>query len=142
MISTILALGFATVAAATNAVEVLPMYTTAAAAEATGAMMAQQAYGSGGGEVVQPTSTSADIYSAMPYQTMQAGGYKQLQCGYGWAKDSNGKCVQQSWVSRRFSMPGALVMILFPACSTRCRAATVRSSSTSAFQASDPVDET
>lgn len=106
MISTILALGFATVAAATNAVEVLPMYTTAAAAEATGAMMAQQAYGSGGGEVVQPTSTSADIYSAMPYQTMQAGGYKQLQCGYGWAKDSNGKCVQQSWVSRRFSMPG------------------------------------
>lgn len=35
---------------------------------------------------------------AMPYQSMVSGGYKSLDCGYGWKKGSDGSCQQESWV--------------------------------------------
>lgn len=98
---------------ASQAIEVMPVFTTSYAAGATPAAAqygVQAAYGaaagaSGGGGYAQPEATAApsatyDVYSAMPYQSMTAGGYKQLSCGYGWYKDSSsGMCMQESWVS-------------------------------------------
>ena len=56
-----------------------------------------------------PTSTT-DFYSIMPYESMTAGGYSSLECGYGYTKASNGYCEAESWVSfqeaRRFFLLG------------------------------------
>jgi hypothetical protein len=34
----------------------------------------------------------------MPYTQYQQGGYKSLDCGYGWKKMEDGSCGRESWV--------------------------------------------
>jgi len=36
-------------------------------------------------------------YQAMPYSWYQQQGKQQLECGYGWKKDSSGSCQKESW---------------------------------------------
>ena len=44
-----------------------------------------------------PSSESSNAYtSAMPYSSFMSGGYKSLNCGYGYSKDSNGACQPES----------------------------------------------
>lgn len=43
------------------------------------------------------SSSSYDIYSAMPYSSFMSGGYKSLDCGYGYQKMSDGSCQAMSW---------------------------------------------
>lgn len=45
-----------------------------------------------------PSSSSYDIYSVMPYESMTAGGYSSLACGYGYTKAYDGSCQAESWV--------------------------------------------
>jgi hypothetical protein len=33
----------------------------------------------------------------MPYSQYKDGGYKKLECGYGWKKDSNDACTKEKW---------------------------------------------
>ena len=49
-----------------------------------------------------PSSSSYDIYSMMPYSSMTEGGYKSLDCGYGYSKAYDGSCQSMSWV--RFAL--------------------------------------
>lgn len=49
-----------------------------------------------------PSSSSADFYQVMPYSSYESGGYKSLNCGYGWSKQSDGSCKPESWVRRLF----------------------------------------
>ncbi len=37
-------------------------------------------------------------YSQMPYSSFVSGGYKSMECGYGYQKMSDGSCQPQSWV--------------------------------------------
>jgi len=67
----------------------------AAAAEAT----STTAYGVAAPSTVTPAPT-AGVYDKMPYAAYQAGGYKSLDCGYGYSKQSDGSCKPLSWVSR------------------------------------------
>lgn len=46
-----------------------------------------------------PPAPGQDFYQYMPYNNMTSGGYKQLQCGYGYQKQADGSCVPFSWVS-------------------------------------------
>ncbi len=94
-----------------QAIEVLPQTMTsylpgqASATPDAGSGYGQANYAYSGGAAAAtttpaPSATATyDIYSMMPYASMTAGGYQELQCGYGWYKDSSGKCMQQSWVS-------------------------------------------
>lgn len=43
------------------------------------------------------SSSSYDFYSAMPYSSFMSGGYKSLDCGYGYSKQSDGSCKPYSW---------------------------------------------
>lgn len=54
---------------------------------------------SGGGGAVTPTPAPnpTGYLQAMPYPSFQAGGYKQLDCGYGYAKQGDGSCKPESW---------------------------------------------
>lgn len=45
-----------------------------------------------------PTPTPTDFYQYMPYSAYQSGGYKSLECGYGYSKQDDGSCSQDSWV--------------------------------------------
>lgn len=45
-----------------------------------------------------PSATATNFYEQMPYSAYMAGGYKQLDCGYGWKKAEDGSCKQESWV--------------------------------------------
>ena len=65
----------------------------------------------------------------MPYSSFMSGGYKSMNCGYGYTKGSDGSCQQMSWVSSKFF--DALFRALMIRCSTKPRAVTRRSSSTS-----------
>jgi len=64
--------------------------------------------GSGGGgyaapsQQTAPPSSSVNFYTVMPYSSYQAGGYKSLDCGYGYKKQSDGSCGKESWVSTGF----------------------------------------
>lgn len=45
-----------------------------------------------------PASSSAyDVYSAMPYSSFMSGGYKSMNCGYGYQKAADGSCQAMSW---------------------------------------------
>jgi hypothetical protein len=35
----------------------------------------------------------------MPYNSMTGGGYKNLDCGYGYVKGSDGRCTKETWYS-------------------------------------------
>lgn len=51
----------------------------------------------------------SSFYDQMSYDSYKSGGYKQLECGYGYYKSSDGHCQQESWVRhipRSFSTPG------------------------------------
>ena len=50
-------------------------------------------------QYTSPPSSTYDIYSMMPYESMTAGGYSSLACGYGYSKSSDGSCQSQSWYS-------------------------------------------
>lgn len=41
--------------------------------------------------------------SEMPYSSFTGGGYSQMDCGYGYKKDYEGKCSPESWVCPSFS---------------------------------------
>ncbi len=46
-----------------------------------------------------PASSSApSIYDSMPYDDYKNGGYKDLECGYGYKKSDDGSCQAESWV--------------------------------------------
>ena len=46
-----------------------------------------------------PTTSSVDFYaSEMPYSKYKEGGYKSLECGYGWKKSEDGSCTKEGWV--------------------------------------------
>lgn len=36
----------------------------------------------------------------MPYESFMGGGYKSMDCGYGYQKGSDGSCQQMSWVCK------------------------------------------
>jgi len=46
----------------------------------------------------QVTQAPSDFYQQMPYDAFQSGGYKSLECGYGYYKGSDGSCMTESWV--------------------------------------------
>ncbi len=47
-----------------------------------------------------PPAPGQDFYQYMPYDSWNGGGYKQLQCGYGYQKQGDsGLCVPYEWVS-------------------------------------------
>ena len=81
-------------------------------------------------QYTQPPATDGG-YSAMPYSSFMSGGYKSMNCGYGYTKGSDGSCNPLSWVSTasrlcfRTSANAACASI-----SGRLRDATKRSSST------------
>jgi hypothetical protein len=43
--------------------------------------------------------TTPPVYSLMPYSSFMAGGYKSMNCGYGYSKASDGSCHAESWWS-------------------------------------------
>jgi hypothetical protein len=64
--------------------------------------------GSGSPPPYQPPASqvtqapSSDYTQAMPYSSYMSGGYKSLNCGYGYSKQSDGSCKPESWVRRPF----------------------------------------
>jgi hypothetical protein len=46
-----------------------------------------------------PSYPSYQYLSDMPYSVMTGGGYKKLDCGYGYVKGSDGSCKPESWYS-------------------------------------------
>lgn len=72
-------------------------YTSAPSAYTTAPSVSSAAAAS----VVTPppsySSSSYDIYSAMPYSSFMSGGYKSLSCGYGYQKGQDGTCNPMSW---------------------------------------------
>jgi hypothetical protein len=71
-------------------------YGSSAPAQATDS--ASATYGASSAEYTSPPSSSYDIYSMMPYDSMTAGGYSSLDCGYGYSKAYDGSCQSMSWV--------------------------------------------
>ena len=71
-------------------------YGSSAPPQYTGA--ASSTYGGSVSQYTPPPSQSS-FYEVMPYESMTAGGYSSLECGYGYYKASNGYCMQESWVS-------------------------------------------
>ena len=55
-------------------------------------------YGAPSIQTATPSSPS-NFYDYMPYSSYQSGGYKTLECGYGYSKQSDGSCRPESWVS-------------------------------------------
>ena len=49
-------------------------------------------------EYTQPPATDGG-YSNMPYSSFMGGGYKSMNCGYGYQKQSDGSCKAMDWVS-------------------------------------------
>lgn len=46
-----------------------------------------------------PSYPSYQYTQAMPYSVMTGGGYKSLDCGYGYVKGSDGSCKPENWYS-------------------------------------------
>lgn len=108
-------LSIASLGVAQQAIQVLPVFTTTYSAGQVNTAGASDAscsagqdcggvYSSSATVTAAPIATASaastyNVYSEMPYQSMSAGGYQQLQCGYGWSKGANGQCVKESWVS-------------------------------------------
>ena len=42
--------------------------------------------------------SASSFYDVMPYDSYMSGGYKSLDCGYGYYKGSDGSCQTESWV--------------------------------------------
>lgn len=121
MNAVVIGLALASVAAAqvANGVSAIPMsmvYGSAAPSQASGGYAPPAATytpapsGAYNAPPSQYTSapSSYDIYSAMPYSSFMNGGYKSLDCGYGYQKQSDGSCKAMSWVCSRSSLTRAL----------------------------------
>lgn len=68
----------------------------------------------------------SNFYNVMPYSAYQSGGYKSLQCGYGYAKQSDGSCSPESWVRREGTCNDfGLTWSQYPPQSYGCYATTV-----------------
>ncbi len=80
----------------------------------------------------QPPATDGG-YSDMPYSSFMSGGYKSMNCGYGYSKGSDGSCNPMSWVSFAFIFWCGCLLTCCAPISTRIRDATRRSSSTSEY---------
>lgn len=52
-----------------------------------------------------PTQPPADFYQEMPYAAYQSGGYRSLDCGYGYSKQADGSCAALSWVRSQMCPP-------------------------------------
>lgn len=97
MKSIIFGLSLASVAVAqiANGVSMVPV--TAAPSASPSAV--DNSYGSAPqSQVTAAPSSSSDFYQVMPYSSYQSGGYKSLNCGYGYSKSSDGSCQAESWV--------------------------------------------
>ncbi|KAH8120027.1 hypothetical protein DFH11DRAFT_26747 [Phellopilus nigrolimitatus] len=66
-------------------------YGSSAPAQATN--YATSTYGASSSQITEAPSSS------MPYESMTAGGYSSMNCGYGYSKAYDGSCKAQSWVS-------------------------------------------
>jgi len=44
-----------------------------------------------------PNAPVVDFYQEMPYSAYQNGGYKSLECGYGYEKHDDGQCAPVGW---------------------------------------------
>lgn len=111
MKSIILGLSLASAAAAqyVNGVSMVP-YPTAASYDSSSAPSYDgSSYDSSSSVSAAPSvytpppvasSSSSNFYDSMPYSSYQSGGYKSLDCGYGYKKSSDGSCQAESWVSR------------------------------------------
>lgn len=71
-----------------------PAATTSAASSASSAPASQITSAAS----YDASSASAAAYSMMPYSSFMAGGYKSMDCGYGYSKASDGSCKSESWV--------------------------------------------
>ena len=71
-----------------------PVATTSAASSASSAPASQITSAAS----YDASSASAAAYSMMPYSSFMAGGYKSMDCGYGYSKASDGSCKSESWV--------------------------------------------
>lgn len=63
-----------------------------------------------GASAQDPSPTPAPGYDYgytqdMPYSWMTSEGYKSVDCGYGYNKDSSEHCTKADWVRRNFPMP-------------------------------------
>ena len=45
-----------------------------------------------------PAMYSPPATTQMSYESFKNGGYKSMDCGYGWQKANDGSCQQQTWV--------------------------------------------
>ena len=103
MQSVILALSFAAAAAAqvvNGGISYVPVEPTAAVASSSGSDYAAPT--AAAHTTAAPSEPSpSSIYDAMPYEAYKDGGYKDLDCGYGYKKGEDGKCAAESWVSPR-----------------------------------------
>jgi hypothetical protein len=64
-----------------------------------------------------PTQTQ-NFYSKMPYSMYNDGGYKSLNCGYGYSKHDDGSCQPEPWV-RLQSSHFHCILIIHVSSSTR-----------------------
>lgn len=123
--------------------------TVAAQPSASAASYGDAAYAaSSGGSYAPPAAytSASSVYSSPPsaytpppstdmsYSSFMSGGYKSMNCGYGYSKASDGSCQAESWV-RIIQEPSEVqaysrALTLF---STKRRAATRPLSSTSKF---------
>jgi len=66
---------------------------------------------------IEPTQTPVDPTSSwaateeMPYWHLTQSGYQQMDCGYGYYKDTQGYCQPESWVRTVFVPHFGLVLI-------------------------------
>jgi hypothetical protein len=44
-----------------------------------------------------PPAHSSNVYEKMPYSSFTNGGYSSMDCGYGFKKGSDGKCIPEDW---------------------------------------------
>jgi hypothetical protein len=97
----------AAVGLSANGVSTVPMYSGSAAPTTVdssysqyGAAYQAPAYQAPPSQYTPPPSSSAmPYYDQMPYSSMIAGGYKSLDCGYGYKKSEDGHCMPEDWVN-------------------------------------------
>lgn len=75
------------------------IYTTSAASMTSAPYVTSGAPPS---QYTPPPSSSTSFYQQMPYESYKGGGYKSLDCGYGYTKSEDGHCTPESWVSLLF----------------------------------------
>ena len=90
-------------ATSTDASSSSAYYGSAAPAQYTGAT-SSSAYVPPSMYTQPPSTQTAAATDVMPYSSFTAGGYSSMNCGYGYAKGSDGSCQMQSWVCDFFDI--------------------------------------